>query len=120
MKIESLLGETMIHNSFGAGIIGGVHEKYLEVDFPEKKKHCKFLYPSCFDGYAMLENKTKQRRVQQDLEVWKKESGALREEEMRLAYEKTQQEILERKNAAEEKKLRAAKRAMEHRMVYQR
>lgn len=120
MKIESLIGETMIHNSFGAGIIREVHENYLEVDFAEKKKQCKFLYPSCFDGYARLENKAKQRRIQADLEAWKQETGALQKEQMRQEYEKTQQEILERKNAAEEKKLRAARRAMEHRMVYQR
>ena len=68
----------------------------------------------------MLENKAKQRRVQADLEKWKVESGALVEEKMKKEYEKTQQEILERKIAAEEKKLRAAQRAMEHRAVYQR
>lgn len=70
MKIETLVGEALLHKSFGTGIIEEVHEKYLEVDFSEKKKHCKFMYPSCFDGYVT--------------------------------------------------KLRAARRAMEHRAVYQR
>jgi len=76
------------------------------------------LYLSCFDGYAKLENKAKQRRVQADLEKWKTESGATQKEELRREYEKTQQEIRERRDAAEERKIKAAKRAMEHRTVY--
>lgn len=120
MKPESLIGETMIHKSFGIGIIKEVHDKYLEVEFPEKKKQSKFMYPSCFDGYASLENKAKQRRLQADLEAWKKENDVYVKESLIQEYEKTQQEIRDRKIAAEEKKLRAARRSMEHRMVFQR
>ena len=52
MKIEEIIGETVIHKSFGNGIIREAHDKYLEVEFSEKKKQCKFMYPSCFDGYS--------------------------------------------------------------------
>ncbi len=119
MKIENLIGETLIHRVFGTGVIEDVHGKYLEVEFPEKK-HCKFLYPSCFNGYVRLENREKQRRVQTDLRIWKEESGAILEEEMKEEYEKTQQEIIARRKAAEEKRLLAARKSMEHRTVYQR
>lgn len=120
VKADSLVGEVIVHKVFGSGVVQEVHDTYLEVEFKEGKKHCKFLYPSCFDGYVRLENQTMQRRTQNDLRQWKKLSGALQEEELRKEYEKTQQEILERKNAAEEKKLKAARRAMEQRTVYQR
>ncbi len=63
----------------------------MEVEFSERKKQSKFMYPSCFDGYATLQNKTKQKKVQA---------------------------IRERQNAAEERRLKAARRAMEHRMVF--
>lgn len=120
MKIENLIGEILVHRVFGNGVIKEVHEKYLEVEFPEKKKHCKFLYPSCFNGYVRLENREKQRRAQTDLRIWKEESGALLEEEMKEEYEKTQQEIIARRKAAEEKRLLAARKSMEYRTVYQR
>lgn len=38
MKIESLIGEAVIHKSFGNGVIKAAYDKYLEVEFPERKK----------------------------------------------------------------------------------
>ena len=120
MKIDSLIGEHIVHKTFGSGIIKDTYDIYLEVEFTEKNKKSKFMYPSCFDGYVILENRVKQKKAMTDLEQWKVESGVYTTEEMRQEYEKTQQEIRERRMAAEEKKLRAAKRSMEHRAVYQR
>lgn len=52
------------------------------------------------------------------MEQWKEENGVYVKEELIWEYEKTQQAIRERQNAAEERRLKAARRAMEHRMVF--
>lgn len=118
LKIENLVEETVVHKSFGTGIIRCVDDKYLEVDFLKKNKKSKFVYPSCFNGFLMLKNEEKQKEVQRDLEQWEAESGAAWKEELRHRSEKTMQEIRVRQAAVEEKKLRAAQRAMEHRSAY--
>lgn len=48
MDIKNLISETVIHKSFGKGVIQNVYKEYLEVDFPERDKRSKFMYPSCF------------------------------------------------------------------------
>ena len=113
LEIEKLVEETVIHKSFGAGIIKEVDGKYLKIDFPEKNKKSTFAYPLCFDGFLMLENEETQAEMQKDLEQWKIESGAVQKEELWRQYEKTRQEIRARQTAVEEKKLRAARRVME-------
>lgn len=118
LETENLVEEIVVHKSFGTGIIKCVDDKYLEVDFPKKNKKSKFVYPSCFAGFLMLENEEKQAEVQKDLEQWKAESGAAWKEELRHRFEKTKQEIRARQAATEEKKLRAAQRAREHRSAY--
>lgn len=42
MKAESLIGETVVHKVFGEGVIKAAYDKYLEVEFPERKKQSKF------------------------------------------------------------------------------
>lgn len=116
LEIENLVEETVVHKLFGTGVIRRVNSRYLEVDFP--KKRSKFVYPSCFDGSLMLENEGKRAEVQKDVEQWKVESGAARREELRKRYEKTMREIRTRQAAAEEKKVRTAQKAMEHRLAY--
>ena len=113
LEIEKLVEETVVHKSFGTGIIKEVDGKYLKIDFPEKNKKSTFAYPLCFDGFLMLENEEKQAEMQKDLEQWKRESGAARKEELWRQYEKTRQEIRAKQTAVEEKKLRAARRVME-------
>ena len=118
MKIEELLEETVVHKLFGTGIIRCVDDKYLEIDFPERGKKSKFVYPSCFDGFLILKNEVKREEMLKDLEQWKIENGVVQKEELRHRYEKTMQEIRARQIAAEEKKLKAVQRAMEHRSTY--
>ena len=118
LETKNLVEETVVHKLFGTGFIRSVDDKYLEVDFPKKNRKSKFVYPLCFNGFLMLENEGKQAEVQRDLEQWKIESGAARKEELRHQSEKTMREIRARQAAAEEKKLRAAQRAMEHRSIY--
>ena len=113
LEIEKLVEETVVHKSFGTGIIKEVDGKYLKIDFPEKNKKSTFAYPLCFDGFLMLENEEKQAEMQKDLEQWKIESGAARKEELWRQYEKTRQEIRAKQTAVEEKKLRAARKVME-------
>lgn len=38
MDLEKLVNQTVIHKSYGKGIIHNVGEKYLEVDFAGKRK----------------------------------------------------------------------------------
>ena len=108
----------VIHKSFGKGIIRSVDEKYLEVDFMEKGKASKFSYPSCFNGFLSMEDNELQPEISSAVEVWKVESGAAQKEELRHQYEKTMQGIEARRLAAEDKKMKAAQRAMEHRSAY--
>ena len=118
MDLEKLVNRTVIHKSFGKGIIRSVDEKYLEVDFMEKGKVSKFPYPSCFNGFLTMEDYELQLEISSVVEVWKVESGAIQKEELRRRYEKTMQGIEARRLAVEDKKLKAAQRAMEHRSTY--
>lgn len=56
--------------------------------------------------------------MQKALEQWKIESGVVQRKKLWQQYEKTTQEIRARQAAVEEKKIKAAQRAMEHRTVY--
>ena len=118
VDLEKLVNQTVIHKSFGKGIIRSMDEKHLEVDFKEKGKVSKFPYPSCFNGFLTVEDCDLQAEITSVVEVWKQESGAVQKEELRHQYEKTMQGIEARRLAAEEKKLKAAQRAMEHRFTY--
>jgi|GEM_PF-3026738 len=118
MDLEKLVNQTVIHKSYGKGIIHNVGEKYLEVDFAEKGKVSKFPYPSCFNGFLSLKDCDLQTEITAEVEVWKRESGAMQKEELRHRYEKTMQGMEARRLAAEDKKLKAAQRAMERRSAY--
>lgn len=119
VEADKLINQTVIHKSFGKGIIIRiVDKKYLEVDFTEKGKVSKFAYPSCFYGFLTLEDSSLQVEIDAVVEVWKQESGVLQKEELRHQYEKTMRGIEARRLAAEEKKLKAAQRSMEHRSTY--
>ena len=118
MDLEKLINQTVMHKTFGKGIICSIDEKYLGVDFTEKGKVSKFPYPSCFNGFLTVEDSDLQTEIASVLEVWKQESGTVQKEELRNQYEKTMQGIAARRLAMEEKKLKAAQRAMEHRSAY--
>lgn len=118
MDLEKLVNQTVIHKSFGKGIIRSVDEKYLEVDFTEKGKVSKFPYPGCFHGFLTIEDGSLQSEIEAVVENWKQDSGVVQKEELRHQYEKTMQGIEARRLAAEEKKLKVAQRAMEHRSTY--
>lgn len=118
MDLEKLVNQTVIHKSFGKGIIRCVDEKYLEVDFVEKGKVSKFPYPGCFHGFLTIEDSSLQQKIEAVVEVWKQDSGVVRKEELKKQYEKNIQRIEARLLAAEEKKRKAAQRAMEHRSTY--
>ena len=63
MDLEKLVNQTVIHKSFGKGIIRSVDEKYLEVDFTEKGKVSKFPYPGCFHGFLTIEDGSLQSEI---------------------------------------------------------
>lgn len=118
MDLEKLVNQTVIHKSFGKGIIRSVDEKYLEVDFAEKGKVSKFPYPGCFYGFLTIEDSSLQPEIEAVVEGWKQDSGVVQKEELKKQYEKTIQSIEARRLAAEKKKLGAAQRAMEQRSTY--
>lgn len=112
LDLEKLVNQSVIHKSFGKGIIQNIDEKYLEVNFGDKEKVSRFVYPSCFYNFLIIENEVLQEEINSVIEVWKQESGVLQKEELKLQYDKTIQGIEARKLAAEEKKMRAAQRSM--------
>ena len=118
LEIEKLLNRTVIHKVFGRGVVCAADDKHLEVEFPEKNKKSKFAYPSCFDGFLSLEGSELETEVQAAVGQWREESGADEREALIHRYEKTMRAIQSRQAAAEEKKLKAAQKAMEHRSNY--
>ena len=118
MDSKKLVNQTVMHKTFGNGIIRSVDEKYLEVDFTEKGKISKFSYPSCFYGFLSIKDISLQPEIDAVVEVWKHESGTMQKEELKKRYEKTIHDIETRRIAAEEKKLKAAQKAIEHHSTY--
>lgn len=118
MDLEKLVNQTVIHKSFGKGIIRSVDKKYLEVDFIEKGKVSRFLYPDCFYGFLTIEDSGLQLEIEAVVEDWKQDRGVIQKEKIKKQYEKTMRSIEARRLAAEEKKLKAAQRALEHRSTY--
>lgn len=120
MEAASMLNQAVVHKTYGKGTITRVDEKYLEVAFAEGQKVSKFAYPSCFHGFLSFEDEVLQDEAQQRVDTWMDESGTRKSEALYKKYEKTMRGIEERRAAAEEKKLKAAQRAMEHRTNYNR
>lgn len=118
MDLEKLVNQTVIHKSFGKGIIRSVDKKYLEVEFIEKGKVSRFLYPDCFYGFLTIEDSGLQLEIEAVVEDWKQDRGVIQKEKLRKQYEKNMRSIEARRLAAEEKRLKAAQRAMEHRFTY--
>ena len=118
MDLEKLVNQTVIHKSFGKGIILSVDKKYLEVEFIEKGKVSRFLYPDCFYGFLTIEDSGLQLEIEAVVEDWKQDRGVIQKEKLRKQYEKNMRSIEARRLAAEEKRLKAAQRAMEHRFTY--
>lgn len=116
MDIE-LDGKCVIHKTFGKGLVLTFDGSYLEVDFEEAGKKCKFQFPSCFYGYLKLEDDEMQRIIEPVVDHWKEENEIDRKEELKLKHQKTMQAIEERRQAAERKRLRGAQRNVEHRFI---
>lgn len=62
LEIEELMEETVVHKSFGKGVVKSANVNYLEVDFPGKNKKSTFAYPLCFDGFLTLENEENRQK----------------------------------------------------------
>ena len=118
MEAGSLINLAVVHKIFGSGMIRGADEKYIEVEFAQKNKVSKFAYPLCFQQFLTLENVELQEEMQKIIEIWKVENGIDKKEEIWKMHEKTVQGIKDRQLAAEERKLRAAQRAVSQRHIY--
>ena len=112
-----LENKAVIHKCFGKGIITGYDGRYLEAEFKDAGKKCRFQFPSCFYGYLVFEDNDLQKMIEPEVERWKKENQIEKKEELKLRYQKTIQAIEERKLAQEQKKLRLAQRSAEHRAL---
>lgn len=80
MDLEKLVNQTVIHKSFGKGIIRSVDKKYLEVEFIEKGKVSRFLYPDCFYGFLTIEDSGLQLEIEAVVEDWKQDRGVIQKE----------------------------------------
>lgn len=103
MESNSLLNQAVVHGSYGRGIITGTEEKYIEVDFPDSGKHCRFCYPSCFHGFLKLEKTEMQEEVDAIAIAHMKESGELRRQQM-LEHYRVNMKRLDAKRYITEKK----------------
>jgi len=116
MENKDLVGVAVVHKMFGQGIVEDTHDNYIEVFFSKNGKKSKFSYPSCFQGFLELLAEEKKADVEADIVIWREESGAEKKEELKQQYLKTQQAIMERREAAERKKLLAAQKSMNRSM----
>ncbi len=115
MNTKELRDKVVVHNYFGKGVIRWVDDSYIEVEFKGANKRCKFQFPGSFYKYLRFENEDLQKDMDSIIEIWKEESGEIKKEELREKYEKTLKMIEVSKNNAEEKKRKAAERALQHR-----
>ena len=119
MEITDLVNQKVLHKNFGKGIICDIdNAKYLNVKFEQKTEVCKFAYPHCFYGYLTLEDSKLQLEIISVIEKWKMENGIEEKEKLRYKYKETLRGIEKRRNAAEEKKIKASQRAAEHRIMF--
>lgn len=118
VETEKIINQLVTHKDFGVGVIRNADDKYLEVDFTNKRKVSTFAYPSCFYSFLVLEDSDLQTEINVLVEEWKQESGIVQKEELKHQYEKTVQGIKGRRLAAEDKKRKAAQKVMEHRLAY--
>lgn len=118
MNIKKLIDENVTHKSFGQGVVRNAYATYLEVIFAGNGKQSKFIYPSCFYGFLTLENEEKQEALAKDLRQWRLENGVRHKEELKNQQDRTTQAIKARRLAAEDKKIKAAQKSMEHRTTY--
>ena len=103
MESNSLLNQAVIHRSYGRGIITGTEEKYIEVDFPDAGKQCRFCYPSCFHGFLKLEKTEMQEEVDAMAVAHMMKSGELRRQQMWEHY-RVNMKRLDAKRCITEKK----------------
>jgi len=115
---DKLINQSVVHKAFGKGIICNADDKHIEVNFQDQGKVSKFAYPSCFGGFLVLENGVLQSVVDSEVKAWRQESGAVQKEKLLHQYERTLKGIEARRAAEQEKKLKAAQRAMEYRSAY--
>ena len=103
MDLEKLVNQTVIHKSFGKGIIRSVDKKYLEVEFIEKEKVSRFLYPDCFYGFLTIEDSGLQLEIEAVVEDWKQDRGVIQKEKLRKQYEKKHAEYRSKKTGSRRK-----------------
>lgn len=119
MEIMNLENQQVVHKKFGKGIICSTDNgKYLNVRFEKKTEICKFAYPQCFYGYLTLGDSELQLEIDSVVDSWKNENDIEEKEKLRNRYKETLRGIEKRRNAAEEKKIKAAQRTAEHRTMY--
>ena len=104
MDSNSLLNQAVIHGSYGRGIITGTEEKYIEVDFPNAGKKCRFCYPSCFHGFLKLEKTEMQEEADAIAIAHMKESGELKRQQMWEHYRVNMKRLDAKRYITEKKK----------------
>lgn len=116
MITEKLKTAVVTHKAYGKGIVKGLSEKYLEVEFAAQEKPRKFLYPDAFETYLSVEDETLQQQIAADLAERNAELQAQRsaEEEKAQAMEAEfkanhRAMMIRRRKSAEDRKKREAK-----------
>lgn len=74
MKTDNLIGEKIIHRSFGSGIITSCEGKRMRITFAQGEEKV-FLFPDSFEKIIQMENPELQERIKNDMGQRKLESG---------------------------------------------
>ncbi|MDO5574754.1 MAG: hypothetical protein Q4G60_12340 [bacterium] len=113
MKLEEIIGASVIHSSYGRGIILECVKNHIVIEFAHVNKT--FLYPEGFIKYLIFADQEMQEEMQSYLTIWKIESGYAAREELWKQHQKIENDMIARRKAVEEKKRLAAERVMANR-----
>ena len=64
---ELVLGKSVIHKSYGNGVVAEIVDGIVEIDFAGKPH--KFQFPSVFTGFVRAEDEEIQQRILQTIET---------------------------------------------------
>lgn len=103
MNIKDLLNEEVSHIKLGTGIITGIEDGLIVVEF-KNHKISRFQYPAAFRSFLTPKNPSFTEAVNEDLNKWLADSGVLEAERLKEKTAITQLGIVEREE--ERKRLR--------------
>lgn len=124
MDIQIFEGKHVVHRLYGEGEITSIDDSKADVLF-ESQKQCKFLMPSCFNGFLRMVEEEDQLLIDELLNKWKTDNNIYWKEQLQEKTKKTQagiekrgiQREIRRKKRAEEEAKRNIMRPSKNRVA---